>query len=159
MRGAQCFAEAFGAAGGGRQSWRYQYSLQPSFHGADLDVYWPLSPTFPDAGFRHAFQRIWGSFIRRGRNGPGEQHSVPGDPQRPGMILWSEYSAERPFQMVLNTTGGVVLEETLADGQKYPVRASEGIVNAFRVVDAVEWEGGRGERCAFWLSVSPRVPQ
>ena len=61
----------------------------------------------------------------------------------------------------LNQTGGV---EVSAHVIAYPVQNATqsigpGLVNNLRVVDAYSWEGGRGERCDFWRSISERVPE
>ena len=35
----------------------------------------------------------------------------------------------------------------------------EGLRNAFELVDADAWEGGRGARCDFWRSIGRLVPE
>ncbi|KAK5988811.1 Lipase 4 [Cladobotryum mycophilum] len=109
---AQWFAEAFST--GSRQAWKYQYSLQPAFHGADLSAYWSVGAKLPSAGFRHAFQKIWGSFIIHdspvisvsdAMAGAGNA-TVPSDPSCPSHMAWPQYSLRSPTHMNLNTTGG-----------------------------------------------------
>jgi carboxylesterase type B len=159
---AQWLAEAFST--GYRQAWKYQYSVTPAYHGADLSAYFSVGATVPDQDFRHAFQKIWGNFIIH--NTPvisaadataGFANStVPAGPN--GSISWPEYTPTKPWQMDLNTTGGVLSEVTVTTNLSYYERTGPGIINDFRLVDALTWEGGRGVRCAFWRDVSPRVP-
>ena len=59
---AQWLAEAFG--GPLRQAWKYQYSVTPAYHGADMNAYFPAGASWPSKGFNHAFQKIWGSLFR-----------------------------------------------------------------------------------------------
>lgn len=157
-------AEAFSQ--GPRQSWKYQYSLQPNYHGADLSAYWAVDATVPNADFRHAFQKIWGNFIVHNNpvisveDATANYTNATVPTARPGAkaIEWPEFSMVRPWQMDLNTTGGVVDLVTATDDLSFSVRVGAGIVNNFNLVDAFTWEGGRGARCNFWRAVSPRVP-
>jgi hypothetical protein len=151
---------------GGRMSWKYQYSVEPNYHGADLAAYWSVGATVPDIGFRHAFQKIWGNFITR--NDPtisvadataGETNAtVPMAHKDDKMMEWPRYSPAHPTQLDLNTTGGVVDLVTVTSELSYDVRTGSGIVNDFRLVDAFKWEGDRGARCAFWRGIAPSVP-
>jgi hypothetical protein len=55
-------------AGSQRQSWKYQYSVPPSEHGADLDAYYAINREALGLGtlstaFRTAVQEIWGRFV------------------------------------------------------------------------------------------------
>lgn len=53
---AQWLAETFSQ--GSRQTWRYQYSTTPSYHGSDWTAYFVNNVTMvPDAGFRSGFQK------------------------------------------------------------------------------------------------------
>lgn len=45
------------------QAWKYQYSVVPAYHGADLTAYWSRGAAVPGKAFTHAFQKIWTSFI------------------------------------------------------------------------------------------------
>ncbi|KAL7956580.1 Alpha/Beta hydrolase protein [Trichoderma compactum] len=161
----QWIAEAFSSPTSGRRAWKYQYSLDPAYHGADLGAYF-ASSGFPNPSFQHSFRRIWGSFIVGGSpvisvddaTAGAENATVPVDAEHPEMISWPQYSEQKPTFMNLNTTGGEVSLVTVTDELSYRVRHGDGIVNTFRLADAKSWEGGRGERCAFWRAVAPRVP-
>ncbi|KAL5083128.1 hypothetical protein Trisim1_001963 [Trichoderma cf. simile WF8] len=162
----QWVAEAFSSpTSSGRRAYKYQYSLDPAYHGADLGAYF-ASSGFPNPSFRHSFQRIWGNFIVSGSpvisvddaTAGAKNATVPVDAKHPGMISWPQYSEQNPTFMNLNTTGGEVELVTVTDELSYNVRHGDGIVNTFRLANAKSWEGGRGERCAFWRAVAPRVP-
>lgn len=163
---AQWLAEAFSSEGPSeRQAWKYQYSVTPAYHGADLSAYFAVDATVPNTDFRHAFQKIWGSFIIH--NSPVislvdatagfDNATVPHGPD--GQIQWPAYDVDEPWQMDLNTTGGIVTETVVTTKLSYFERTGAGIVNTFRVVNAGSWEDGRGTRCDFWRSLSARVPQ
>ena len=157
-------AESFSL--GSRQAWKYQYSVEPNYHGADLSAYWAVDASVPNADFRHAFQKIWGNFILYDNptisvtDATANYTNATVPIAWPGAetILWPEYSILLPKQMDLNTTGGVVDLVTVTDDLSYTVRTGAGIVNKFRLVNAFTWEGGLGARCAFWRAISPRVP-
>jgi hypothetical protein len=53
---------------------------------------------------------------------------------------------------LLNATSGVI------DGNT-TVYVGPGLRNDISIVDAYAWEGGRGKRCDFWLSVARIVPE
>ncbi|KAI1078218.1 putative carboxylesterase [Whalleya microplaca] len=160
---AQWLAEAFSTYG--RQAWKYQYSVTPSFHGADLNAYFSTGQTAPNADFQRAMRKMWGNFIMH--NTPVisladatanySNASVPVGVY--GNIDWPEFTLSTPWQMNLNTTGGNVSKVTVTPELSYFVRSGVGIVNNFSLADAFSWEGGRGYRCGFWRTVSERVPQ
>ncbi|KAI1639824.1 Alpha/Beta hydrolase protein [Biscogniauxia mediterranea] len=160
---AQWLAEAFST--GYRQAWKYQYSVTPSYHGADLSAYFSVDATLPNADFRHAMQKIWGSFIIN--NTPvisvADATSNYSNASVPvgldGNIKWPRFTLSQPWQMDLNTTGGSTSLVTVTPELSYYVRSGPGIVNNFRLTNAITWEGGRGARCAFWRALAPRVPQ
>ncbi|KAL7786690.1 Alpha/Beta hydrolase protein [Trichoderma ceciliae] len=162
----QWIAEAFSWPNSGRQAWKYQYSLDPAYHGADLGAYFASSNGLPDPSFQHSFHKIWGNFIIN--NTPvisvedatagAANATVPVDANYTGRISWPQYSVQTPTFMNLNTTGGDVSLVTVTDELSYYIRQGEGIVNSFRLANAKSWEGGRGDRCTFWRSVAQRVP-
>ncbi|KAI0837805.1 putative carboxylesterase [Hypoxylon sp. FL0890] len=160
---AQWLAEKFST--GSRQAWKYQYSVTPSYHGADLNAYFSVGATLPNADFRHAMQKIWGNFIINDvpiisvadATAGYSNASVPIGAY--GNIEWPQFTLDNPVQMNLNTTGGNVSTVTVPPYLKYYVRDGPGIVNNFNLSDAFSWEGGRGERCDFWRVVAERVPQ
>ena len=168
-----------------KQSWKYQYSVPPSEHGADLDAYYAinrealgygtLSP-----GFRTAVQEIWGRFI------------IYNDPTLPASLIknittfsngtstgddivaaqsgkWSVWEGGsrdggNAYRMLnLNMTGGHATEIkwSSAGGQSFNVTqyAGPGLTAKFDIVDAWTWEGGRGKRCEFWADVGELVPE
>ncbi|KAI1813335.1 alpha/beta-hydrolase [Poronia punctata] len=161
---AQWIAEAFST--GHRSAWKYQYSVTPSYHGADLSAYFPVGAELPSADFRHAMQKILGNFIvyntpvisAADAMGGYENASVPLTGENT-LIDWPRFSLDKPIQMNLNTTGGEVDLVTVTDKLAYYVRTGAGVVNKFTLADSSSWEGGRGGRCEFWRSVSARVPQ
>ncbi|KAL7941954.1 Alpha/Beta hydrolase protein [Trichoderma barbatum] len=161
----QWIAEAFSSPTSGRRAWRYQYSLDPAYHGADLGAYF-ASNGFPDPSFRHSFHRIWGNFVVNGSpvvsvedaSAGAENATVPVDTNNPELVEWPQYSQQNPMFMNLNTTGGEVSLVTVTDELSYCVRYGDGIINTFRLANATSWEGGRGERCSFWRGAAPRVP-
>lgn len=165
---AQWLAQAFsGQDSSGRQAWKYQFSVTPAYHGADLSAYFAVDATVPNADFRHAFQKILGNFVMY--NTPVislddatagyANATVPADTD--GNLRWPAYvdAVDEPWQMDLNTTGGVVTETVVTSNLSYFERTGAGMVNVFRLANASSWEGGRGARCDFWQSVSASVPQ
>jgi hypothetical protein len=168
-----------------KQSWKYQYSVPPSEHGADLDAYQAinrealgygtLSP-----GFRTAVQEIWGRFIMY--NDPTLPPSVikaiatypngtsTGDnisaAQTGKWPVWEGGPADgrNAYQMLnLNMTGGEAVEVLWksAGGQSFNVTqyAGPGLTAEFNIVDAWDWEGGRGKRCEFWANAGRLIPE
>lgn len=162
---AQWISEAYSLAG--RNAWRYQYALTPSYHGADLPAYFSEGAITPSESFRYAFHKIWGSFITNDSpvisvadaTGGMANATVPADTERKGHINWPRFLPVRPWQMVLNTTGGSLSLENVTEDLMYYIRTGPGVVNTFRLTNAWAWEGGRGLRCGFWRAVAPRVPQ
>lgn len=160
---AQWLAEAFSRDGG--QAWKYQYSVTPAYHGADLSAYFSANATVPNADFRHAFQKIWGNFIAHDTPVISLADATSGYANatvpigKEGNVRWPEYSTQERWQMDLNTTGGILTKTVVTSDLSYYERTGEGIVNTFRLTNASSWEGGRGSRCDFWRSVSARVPQ
>lgn len=159
----QWIAEAFSSE---RQAWKYQYSLDPAYHGADLGAYFVSTNGPPNPGFQRSFHTIWGSFIIndtpvisvKDATAGMANATVPIDANHPDQICWPQYSVQNATFMNLNTTGGEVSLVTVTDELSYYVRKGAGIVNTFRLANATTWEGGRGDRCRFWRSVAPRVP-
>ncbi|KAM0455121.1 hypothetical protein ACHAPV_008012 [Trichoderma viride] len=159
----QWIAEAFSSE---RQAWKYQYSLDPAYHGADLGAYFVSTNGPPNPGFQQSFHTIWGSFIIndtpvisvKDATAGMANATVPIDANHPDQISWPQYSIDDAIFMNLNTTGGEISLVTVTDELSYYVRKGAGIVNTFSLANATTWEGGRGDRCRFWQSVAPRVP-
>lgn len=160
---AQWLAAAFSRAD--LQAWKYQFSVTPGYHGADLSAYFAVDATTPSADFRRAFQKVWGNFIVHDDPTITLDEATAGyaNATAPagagGNINWPQYTVEHPYMMDLNTTGGDLTQVVVTEDLSYYLRIGAGIVNKFRLVDALSWEGGRGERCDFWMDVSARVPQ
>ncbi|KAI5861611.1 putative carboxylesterase [Durotheca rogersii] len=159
-------AEAFNG-NDSRRVWRYQYSVTPAYHGADISAYFAHAATrVPSPDFRRAVQKIWGGFVTRGTPVISVADATAGlanatAPVRDGSgdIDWPPFRPGEPLLLNLNTTGGVVDVVTVPPYLKYYVRTGPGIVNTFSLADAEAWEGGRGTRCQFWRRVAERVPQ
>ena len=165
-------AEAFtsgssspGGYGPARKAYKYQFSVVPAAHGFDLGAFFG-PPSLPGQGpdFLKAVQAIWGNFITgsdpsisqalvNGANSMGES-SFSG--------VFPEFSIAEAYQVNLNETGGM-LESFMAiagvANGNASVYVGAGLANAFNVVDAYSWEGGRGARCDFWRSVGELVPE
>lgn len=156
-------AEAF--SGRGKQSWKYQYSVTPGYHGADLTAYFSINATTPTPDFIYAFQKIWGSFIMHDSPvipvleavGNATNATVPRGPGN--NLQWPSYDSRSSVQMNLNTTGGTVKSVPVTPDYSYNLREGPGVTNDFRLVNADTWEGGRGARCRFWRDVAARVPE
>lgn len=72
---------------------------------------------------------------------------------------WPTFSADAPFQVNLNETGGTpYLAEVTLNTPSKTQYWGEGLENDFRLVNAYTWEGGRGRRCDFWRSVAAAIP-
>ncbi|KAL2866651.1 putative carboxylesterase [Aspergillus lucknowensis] len=161
-----------------RRAWKYQYSATPAYHGFDLETYFPSTNSDADAdtnaGFNHAFQKIWGNFIINNTpviplsdatanmpnaTAPSDSDSNPRHPDdRNPNLLWPPFTIDEPWQMDLNTTGGKVSLQVVTPDLSFFLREGPGIVNVFRLVDAFSWEEWRGGRCEFWREVAERVP-
>ena len=58
----------------------------------------------------------------------------------------------------LNQTGGQPYSTYGINGAEIMQFRGPGLSNEFSIVDAFAWEGGRGERCAFWRELGPILP-
>lgn len=148
-----------------KESWKYQYSVTPAYHGADITAYFSVGASVPNSGFRDAFQRILGNFIINNTpvisisDAKGEMANATVPESTDGDIDWPRWKEDSPVLMNLNTTGGTLVRQTVTDHLAYWLREGSGITNEFGLADATAWEGGRGERCNFWQKVGSRVPQ
>jgi hypothetical protein len=157
-------SEAFSSSGS-KESWKYQYSVTPAYHGADLSAYFAVNATTPTAGFRHAFQKIWGNFIInntpvisvRDATANASNATVPVSNNGKD-INWPMYTCSEPIQMDLNSTGGTLQQVVVTSNLTYDLRFDPGVVNVFSLVNAYKWEAGRGERCEFWRKVGKLIP-
>ncbi|KAH8201743.1 hypothetical protein TruAng_004095 [Truncatella angustata] len=159
---AQWLAEAFSFDA--RKAWKYQYSVTPAYHGGDLSVYFAVGATVPNEKFRSAFQKIWGNFIMHDSPIISVENATAGYANatipvgEDGQIAWPAYTPYQPLQLDLNTTGGTIAEVKITPELIYYERLGPGIVNNFRLVNSLSWEGDRGLRCDFWRSVSASIP-
>ncbi|KAF2006253.1 alpha/beta-hydrolase [Amniculicola lignicola CBS 123094] len=145
------------------QAWKYQFSIPPSYHGYDLQALWKGTTT-PNAAFKYAFHKVWGSFIIA--NSPvisvadakaGQANATVPEGYG-GKINWPQWSPASPVLLSLNTTGGVPVPVTAGPWLKYNLYVDPGQTNNFKIADAFKWEGGRGGRCNWWQSVAAKVP-
>ncbi|KAL1601492.1 hypothetical protein SLS60_006407 [Paraconiothyrium brasiliense] len=145
------------------QAWKYQFSAGPAYHGFDLQALWSGTKT-PGASFKHAFRKIWGNFIVHDdpiisvtdAKGGAANSTVPEGAD--GLIEWPVWTDESPVLLNLNTTGGNATYHPVTEYLKYYTYSDPGVVNVFSVADANAWEGGRGERCKWWLENAKKVP-
>jgi len=146
-------------------SYKYQFSPPPSTHGADVAGYFGPTPTYLSPDFELAFMQIWGNFIINDdpsisnlvANGNSTGNSTAGN----AAANWPQFSLAQPNMLNLNTTGGTAMRvnSTGSVDGFYIENVEPGLTSAFEIVDAYTWEGGRGFRCDFWLSMAQRVPE
>ncbi|KAF2163588.1 hypothetical protein M409DRAFT_26197 [Zasmidium cellare ATCC 36951] len=144
--------------------YKYQFSVPPSIHSADLPAYFPTVPSmtahpFP-SDFSTAFQTLIGNFVVNSNplisslvaNGVST-----GNMSRSVVSDWPVFDGERgSLQVDLNTTCTGYVAGDLKK-REFPYCAGED--NQFSVVDADTWEGGRGRRCEFWRDMGRLVPE
>ncbi|KXJ90658.1 Alpha/Beta hydrolase protein [Microdochium bolleyi] len=160
---AQWLADAFDLRHG--SVWKYQYSLTPSYHGADLSALFDLGPSTTSIApsFRRALHSLLSAFVTGNRPAisakiaTGGQHNATA-PTAEGQLLWPQYTRRSSVFLNLNTTGGEESPAFVTDTLTFVVRSGPGVVNNFRLADARTWEAGRAARCEFWKSVSERIP-
>jgi hypothetical protein len=71
---------------------------------------------------------------------------------------WPKWDGGMDTKMVnLNETGGVPYETVTQFGATVTQFADPWLKNDFKIVDAYDWEGGRGKRCDFWKSMAEKV--
>ncbi|KAL8724491.1 MAG: hypothetical protein Q9166_007925 [cf. Caloplaca sp. 2 TL-2023] len=175
-------AEAF--TNNDRVAYKYQYSVIPAQHGADVNAF--FGPALPNQGpdLVKAFMTIWGNFITKndpsipanvvvGANDAAtvgasnsSTASIDSLPNQPDAISnWPPYTLAAPYQMNLNQSGGVPFDFSPYPGfpglqlDNVTQFRDPGLRNDFSLVNAYTWEGGRGMRCDFWRSVGRIVPE
>lgn len=145
------------------QSWKYQFSAGPAYHGFDLQALWS-GTRMPGASFKHAFRKVWGNFIVQDdptisvsdAKGGVAASTVPEGAD--GSIEWPVWSDDAPVLLNLNTTGGNATYRRVTEYLKYYTYSDPGVSNVISIADADAWEGGRGERCKWWLEHAEKVP-
>ncbi|ORY04947.1 carboxylesterase type B [Clohesyomyces aquaticus] len=158
-------AEAYNGRSKGRTGagYKYQYSVPNAVHGIDSLAY--FGPAMPNTGpdFVLAFQRIWGNFIRF--NNPSVSSEIANGASnsnlttQTGLEEWPPFTLYEPSMANLNETGGTPFTVTTQIGVNVTEYREPGLRNALELVNAYEWEGGRGRRCDFWKSVAGLVPE
>ncbi|KAI0114466.1 carboxylesterase family protein [Nemania sp. FL0031] len=164
-------ADAF-AGTRGKSSWKYQFSVPISRHGADVT---PLlaDPKTPGTGmdqvFRTAFQQTWGNFVVKG---DPTLSPTQVDTAGQGAIAaastrnWRQWGGRpgRDFLLNINMTGGMPTASQLSVGGKVLnltsyVPSTDGsypeLRTAFTSASGWSWEGGRGKRCQLWVDLGP----
>ncbi|KAK6595702.1 carboxylesterase family protein, partial [Botrytis cinerea] len=139
------------------QAWKYEFSVPPSQHGGDLNAYYAVNREYIgfgtlSPGFRAAVQKNMGE--------TGDNISAA------GAGVWPQWKTDGydAYQMLkLNMTGGQPTEIawTTGDGLSFNITEStgSGLEADLAIVDAYNWEGGRGARCDFWADIGSEVPE
>lgn len=156
---------AYWLASAFQQAWKYQYSLPPAYHGADLSAYWSnQNPNAPGRAVKHAIQKIWGNFVIHNTpvisiaDATGGMKNATVPIGYGGNIKWDQWSENWQVMLNLNTTGGVASSSKVNEHLTITTYLEPGVTNQFSLVDAYSWEGGRGRRCQWWKKMAPRVP-
>ncbi|KAF7929047.1 hypothetical protein BELL_0312g00060 [Botrytis elliptica] len=164
------------------QAWKYEFSVPPAQHGADMNAYYdinfiPIGFGTLSPGFRTAVQKIWGRFVMY--NDPtlpsdvitsittlGNGTQTGDNISAAGAGVWPLWKTDGygAYQMLkLNMTGGQPTEVvwTAADGLSLNLTEStgSGLEADLAIVNAYDWEGGRGARCDFWAEIGSEVPE
>ncbi|GAB1318467.1 Carboxylic ester hydrolase [Madurella fahalii] len=132
-----------------RAGWRYQFSIPNAFHGADLG---PLqtdpkgAATNVDGTFRRGFQEVWGRFIVT-----GDPTLTMGGGNGTGLLAAAENGTWRRWGEIVGKRGSGTLNSREYGMLNLNV-TSEGRTD-WKVVDGLNWEGGRRERCALWARI------
>lgn len=150
-------------SGSGRSSYRYQYSVVPALHGNDVVGYFGPPSDVQSPDFVKAFMNIYGNFVTKDNpsisaslvyssNNTSNNSSQPNAAEN-----WPEYSARTPYQINLNQTGGTPSQGEYL-GTNATILTGPSLQNDFSKVNAYTWEGGRGQRCDYWRSISSLLP-
>lgn len=152
--------EAF--SGNARQSFKYQYSAPLALHGSDVSAYFGPAASTQGPDLAKAFATMWGNFVRTGNPSvtPGIANGVStSNESAEAVAAWPPYHLEQPKMVNLNQTGGEEVAVAYTGSVNVTEYVGPGLENAFTVVDAYTWEGGRGYRCDFWRSMGLKVPE
>ncbi|PVH84457.1 carboxylesterase type B [Cadophora sp. DSE1049] len=159
-------AEGFSSPGHG--AYKYQYSVPAAIHSTEETAYFGGSQPNIGPDFMKAFMTIYGNFITKGD--PSIPSSIAhGDHanttrSKPNPISnWPRYTLDKPLQINLNETGGQEFTALTGGFLDKLIFAREhqgpGLRNDIRLVNAYDWEGGRGKRCEFWREMGALVPE
>jgi carboxylesterase type B len=148
----------------GRISYKYQYSVPVSLHGADVSGF--FGPATPNQGsdFEYAFMKIVGNFITQ--NNPSISDAVANGISVNSSATsanpasnWPPYTIYAPYQLNLNESGGTRYSFNTQTGVNATQFEQPGLQNNFTLANAYTWEGGRGYRCDFWRSMGVLAPE
>ncbi|EXJ60189.1 carboxylesterase 2 [Cladophialophora yegresii CBS 114405] len=151
----------------GRTSYKYQFSVPPALHGADVSGYFGPAARNIGPDLALAFRQIWGNFITKnnpsipsnvavGASAANSSTSTTANP----VTDWPQFSMYAPYQINLNQTGGTPFSANITQiGHNITEFGSPGLLNDIALVDAWTWEAGRGYRCEFWRSMGAIVPE
>ncbi|RYN56074.1 hypothetical protein AA0117_g13280 [Alternaria alternata] len=129
-----------------RTARHYQYSVPGALHTADISAYFGPATLSQPPQFTSVFRKIWGGFVNAA------------EPQGLGGLGWPVWTDSQTRRMLnLNTTGGVPFESMQLVGGNITEFMEPGVQNDLSIVDAFEWEGGRGKRCEMWRRVAEKV--
>ncbi|KAF2097675.1 carboxylesterase type B [Rhizodiscina lignyota] len=146
-------------------SYKYQYSVPVALHSLDVDAFLGPDP-LPNQGpeLVNAMMHIWGDFITT--SSPTLSPSTFSNFSSGDIAAtrWPPFSIAEPHMLNLNQTSGrevtvPIMPPPMVDTYYYRENVGPGLQNDFKIVNAYEWEGGRGKRCDFWRSVGSKVPE
>ncbi|KAF2786168.1 inactive carboxylesterase 4 [Melanomma pulvis-pyrius CBS 109.77] len=133
-----------------QHSFHYQYSVPFGSHADDVSAYFGPSALNQSPSFSLAFRQIWGNFVTT--SNPSLASEAP-------TKKWPGWMPGVDSRMIsLNQTGGIPYEVATQFGVNVTQFKDPGLRNLFKVVDAYEWEGARGERCEFWKRIGGKLP-
>jgi len=146
----------------GQAAYRYQYSVPMAGHTEDVYAY--LGPAKANQGpeLMTAISAMLANFVRTGNPSISDEIANGPSATKPGAknpaSSWPAWTEHDPLQININTTGGTPMESIHSWGTGIEF-IGPGLLNAFTLVDAYAWEGGRGKRCNFWKTIGSRLPQ
>ncbi|KAH7348201.1 Alpha/Beta hydrolase protein [Pyrenochaeta sp. MPI-SDFR-AT-0127] len=123
-------------------SYHYQYSNPFASHGEDVPALFGPAQLNQPPTFTSKLRQIWGEFVK---------YDISSTVQ----TKWARGKGARMVN--LNITGGTPYQAVTQFGTVTQFQ-NPGIQNAFPLVDAYSWEGGRGKRCEFWRGIADKVP-
>ncbi|KAI0163682.1 carboxylesterase type B [Pestalotiopsis sp. NC0098] len=135
-----------------KTSYLHTYTNPPALHAYDTMAYFAPPPPYQGPAFAEAMQATWGAFITTGS--PNIPASVANNSGSDVLSHWPVWGHDR--MVVFNQTGGVLASDEVS-GWNVTDHHDPGLRNDFREVDARAWEGGRGDRCDFWVRMGPKA--
>ncbi|KAL1904682.1 hypothetical protein Sste5344_009630 [Sporothrix stenoceras] len=143
-----------------KTAYHYQYSVPFAAHGADLSAYW--GPPTPNQGpdLVQAFREMIAAFVATGN--PSNPLAVANGLSSNVAADWPRWSGPDGSHTLvnLNQTGGTPYFVQSPTGVGNVTQyTGPGLQNRFAAEDADVWEGGRGQRCAFWQRLGEKIPE